>query len=150
MTQPRQFDHERRLIENFFQAMMNDTETEFIKVKYENQAFTMPTTETWAALTIVTAEGNKIDLRENALHRYGGIVIVQVFQKERTGTGAARELAGRVAEIFREQELCDDALECGLIRFRTPAVLTIGLVNGWYQMNVNCPYIRDVNHQLPS
>lgn len=149
MSEPLQFDHERRVIEQHFKTSWDDTPTQDAKVKYENQAWTMPV-EPWVALTIVTTEGRQIDIRENALHRYGGTVIVQVFQKERTGTGEARRLAGRIAEIFRQQTLCDDTLECGRLIFRTPSITTVGLISGWYQLNVVCPFFRDQNHQRPS
>ena len=140
------FDHERRVIEKRFAAQWGST----TKIRWENQPWSEPKADqTWVALTIVTAgEGAQIDLRDKALHRYGGSVIIQVFQKENTGTGAANILVGRAAAIFRRAEICED--DSGLIRFRTPAKTVVGANNGWYQINVSCPYFRDVHHDRPT
>jgi len=142
---PNQFDDERKVLEERFTALwptLGNT-----KIRYENAPWTEPKEdETWVAFNIVTAEGNLIGIAEEALSRYSGIVIIQVFQKERTGTGAANRLAGQAADIFRRLEICQD--QSGLLRFRIPSKVTVGLNNGWFQINVNCPYIRDQRHGL--
>jgi len=145
MTAPNQFDDERKVLETRFSTLwptLGNT-----KVRYENIPWTEPKTEkTWVAFTIVTAEAEQVSLGDSARSRYGGSVIIQVFQKERTGTGDALRLAGQAADIFRRLEICED--ESGLIRFRIPSKVTVGINNGWFQVNVNCPYFRDQNHGL--
>jgi len=145
MVAPNQFDDEREVLETRFRDLwptLGNT-----KVRWENTAWVEPKEdETWVGFSIVTTEGNLIGIAEEALTRYGGLVIIQVFQKERTGTGAANRLAGQAADIFRRLEICLE--QSGLIRFRIPSKVTVGLNNGWFQINVNCPYMRDQHHGL--
>lgn len=145
MSEPNTFEDERKVIEKAFASAWGAT----TKVRFENQAWAEPKDDkTWVALSIVTTDGVQISLQERALHRYGGTVIVQVFQKERTGTSDANKLAGKAAEVFRGRTLCED--DSGLLRFRTPSKLTVGPNNGWYQINVRCPYFRDAHHTRPT
>lgn len=140
-----EFADEQTAIEERFKTLWGATSP----VKWENVNWSEPKAVTaWVALTIVTTEGNQIELRERALHRYGGIVIVQVFQKSNSGTKEARKLAGKVADIFRRASI--QYGESGLLRFRTPAIAPQPPNNGWFQLNVNCPYIRDVYHTRPT
>lgn len=145
-----QFDDERDVIEGHFKSAWGS----LTAVKYENQPWDTPNAKNYVALTLVRGAAadiglaQQVELRQKALHRYGGTVIVQVFQKERTGTGEANKLAGKVAAIFRNQELCKG--DSGLLRFRTPSVVPIGANNGWWQLNVSCPYFRDNYHERPS
>ena len=145
MVAPNQFDDERKVLEKRFKTLwptLGNT-----RIRWENAPWDEPKKDlTWVAFTLVTTDGNLIGIAENALSRYGGLVIIQVFQKERTGTGLANRLAGQVADIFRRLEICED--QSGLLRFRIPSKVTVGLNNGWFQINVNCPYDRDQYHGL--
>ena len=145
MVAPNQFDDERKVLEKRFELLwptLGDT-----RIKWENAPWDEPEDdETWVAFSVVTTDGNLIGIAEEALVRYGGLVIIQVFQKERTGTGKANILAGQAADVYRRLEICED--ESGLLRFRIPSKVTVGLNNGWFQINVNCPYIRDQRHGL--
>lgn len=145
MVASNQFDDERKVIEKRFKALWATLGK--TKIKYENVSWEEPKEDkTWVALTIITADATQVGLGDNALARYGGTVIIQVFQKERTGTGDAQRLAGQAADIFRRLEICED--ESGLLRFRIPSKVPVGLNNGWFQINVNCPYFRDQRHGL--
>jgi len=145
MAERNQFDDERKVLEKRFATLwptLGNT-----RIRFENTPFDEPKDDlTWVAFTIVTAEGTQISLNEEALARYTGVVIIQVFQRERTGTGEALRLAGQAADIFRRLEICED--ESGLLRFRIPSKVTLGVNNGWFQINVNCPYFRDQRHGL--
>lgn len=145
MVAPNQFDDERQVLEDRFNTLwptLGNT-----KIKWENAPWDEPKEDpTWVAFSIQTGPGDQISLGDDARSRYTGTVIIQVFQKERTGTGAANILAGQAADIFRRLEICVD--ESGLLRFRIPSKVTVGLNNGWFQINVICPYIRDQNHGL--
>lgn len=147
MVAPNQFDDERKVLETRFRDLwptLGNTQ-----IKWENVPWNDPdpkTDPTWVAFSHQTTPGNLIGIAETALVRYGGLVIIQVFQKERSGTGAANILAGQAADIFRRLEICAD--ESGLMRFRIPSKVTVGNNNGWFQINVNCPYDRDQRHGL--
>lgn len=138
---PNQFEDERRAIHTLFETAWGST----TKIKWENEAWDYKDAKPYVALTIVTdGVATQASLNDNAIHRYGGTVIVQVFQKERTGTSDALKLSGKVASIFGGGAFCK--ADSGLLRFRTPSLLTVGPNNGWYQINVRCPYFRD-KHQ---
>jgi len=145
MVAPNQFDDERMVLEKRFKtkwALSGKT-----RIKWENASWTEPKKdETWVAFTIVTADAVEVGIGTTNLSRYGGTVIIQVFQKEMTGTGKASILAGQAADIFRRLEICED--QSGLLRFRIPSQVRVGLNNGWFQINVSCPYFRDQRHGL--
>lgn len=69
-------------------------------------------------------------------YRHLGIVVVQIFVEPNSGAKRARSLVDSVCSIFRSKYIDD-------LRFRTPDVNTIGIREGRYQVNVNCPFYRD-------
>lgn len=137
-----QFETERAAVTTLFETAWGSKSA----VKWPNYEFNEAAqVEPWVAFTLLTGEGLQISLGDRALHRYGGLVIIQVFQKELTGTKEQRLFAGKVSEIFIRKELVlpDEAV----ITFRTPFAKDVGLINGWNQINVNCPYIRSAFHE---
>jgi hypothetical protein len=139
-------DNERAVLASAFKTAM-DPVLSADRQRYPNQTFTAPDDGTYVAFTFNSGPGDKIELNNPAsssLHRYSGLVIVQVFQKENTGTSEARQLANTVVNTFRDKEIPLGG-GTGLLRFqRSPEVRTIGVQEGWYQLNVFCPYNRDV------
>jgi hypothetical protein len=112
-----------------------------IPCRYENAPFREMVTA-YCALFIRTGEGNQVTLGSTPqLHRWTGLIIVQIFVPEDTGTQAARGYADAIADVFRRQEFSAGA--SGLIRCRTPRIEPAGTRDGWYQLNVVTPYIRD-------
>jgi len=135
------FQDERRAIEDRFQTLWAAK----TKIRWENIPWEEPKTDPeWVSLSITNGDGEQIELRENALHRFSGTIIVQVFTKEMTGTNRARELANDVATIFRRAEFSKGA--SGTIVTRTTSIRTIGINSGWFQMNAVTPFIRDAFH----
>jgi len=135
------FADERQAIENRFSTLW----TESAKIMYENQQREEPKDDaSWVALFIVDTPGNQIDLRDVALHRQGGIIIVQVFVREGVGTQSARVLVDAVATIFRRATFSVGA--SGTIKCRTTSIESLGVSDGWFQMNASTPFIRDTLH----
>jgi hypothetical protein len=132
------FEAERQVLEGWF----NDHWANACPIRWENLAWQEPIDATWVAFFIRPGQGQQLDIRgEETLTRHDGLVIVQVFQKEKTGTATASRNADRVSDIFRRLRIRDDA--AGTFQFREPYIQRVGEANGVYQINVTCPYRRD-------
>lgn len=133
------FADAQKAVENRFMDRWGSTS----KIRYENQDWPDPKKDPdFVTITLIEATGTKIELRQRALTRYSGLIVLQVFVKEGKGTGRTSEYADKFGDIFRLAEFQED--NSGLIRCRVPDKLPIGTTNGWYQTNVRCTYIRDV------
>lgn len=130
------FDAERQAIETRLEANFVA-----IPIKYENVPF--PETEDpYCAIFVRRGAGNQISLGNSPqLQRWTGIIVVQVFVPADTGTQAAAAYADQIAAVFNRQEFSVSG--SGLIRCRVPQTDTVGVRNGWFQMNVTVPYRRD-------
>ena len=131
------FEAERVLIETTFESAWNQRTA----IRWENVGWEEPKTDNnFVSVAIRSGPGDLISLAyPTGMHRYSGVVIVQVFQRADTGTALARELAGLVADIFRRKEL--SSTDAGKLVFRTPYVTTAQVdAGGWYQLNVACPF----------
>lgn len=137
-----EFEDERATLQGYFNTQWGTTSA----VKWPNQKFDEGAqVAPWIAYTMLSGDGTQVSLGDRALHRHGGLIIIQVFQKELTGTKEQRLLAGKVARIWRRKEF---TLPGGaVITFRTPFPKEVGRTNGWEQLNVYCPYIRSVFHE---
>lgn len=112
-----------------------------IPVRYENAPFKEIQTA-YCALFVRRGEGHQITLGPAPqLNRWAGLIIVQIFVPEDTGTQVVAGYADSIADVFRRQEF--SVTGSGLIRCRVPSIQEVGTRNGWYQMNVTTPYIRD-------
>ena len=112
-----------------------------IPIKFENVAFQEIQTA-YCAIFVRRGEGHLITLGPAPqLQRWAGIIVVQVFVPEDTGTQTIAGYADSIAAVWNRQEFSAGA--SGLIRCRVAKVDTNGTRNGWYQMNVTTPYIRD-------
>ncbi len=142
MIDEAQFENERAAVTTLFKTAWGSTSN----VKWPNWTFDEAgQVQPWVAFTLITGDGLQISLGDKALHRYGGLVIIQVFQKELTGTKEQRLLAGKVSRIFIRKELVLPG--GGVITFRTPFAKDVGVINGWNQINVHCPYKRSAYHE---
>jgi hypothetical protein len=112
-----------------------------IPIRYENAPFQEMATA-YCAVFVRRGAGNQITLGPAPqLNRWAGLIIVQVFVPEDTGTQTIAGYCDSIADVFRRQEFSVGA--SGLIRCRVPNVTTVGTRDGWFQMNVEVPYIRD-------
>jgi len=132
-----------------YEQERDDIETHFLtewttttKIRWDNVKWDNPAEDpSWVALTIITDEADQISLGDNPRYRFPGMVIVQVFVKEGTGTGVVNQLADQVVEAFRLRTL--GTAPTGFVKFQTPWKRREGVKNGWFQMNVFAPYQRD-------
>lgn len=132
------FADERAAIEARFAANWSTT-----RVKYENTQFEQPRTA-WVALFILNGDGRAISIGNDPLHRYAGVISVQVHVPESSGTQTGRAYADTIAAIFRNRQFSNGS--SGTITCRVPSIGIPVVRDGWYQINVTCPYQRDVYH----
>lgn len=142
------FELERLAIGTEFETLWVSGGKARTPIAWENKQFTPPNKAAYVRLTVRNSEGLRLtfgDLDGVADYRYPGIVFVQVFVPEDTGDKDARKLADAAAAIFRSKTLnmMDGVTLKGVIRMRTPRVDVIGARDGYFQMNVMIPYVRD-------
>jgi hypothetical protein len=134
------FALERSAIEGRFSANWSGTSAD--RVRYENVKFTIPTSGSWVSLKIVNGGARVAGISaNNPLNRYQGLIIVDVFVPEDTGTETARGLADSAASIFRNVQFSSGA--SGTITTRVPTITPVGIVEGWYQLSMSVGYHRD-------
>lgn len=109
-------------------------------IRYENVAF-IETNEPYVALYVLDGEGHQISLGTVALRRWVGVIFVQIFVKQDTGSRLAKSYANTIGALFDRAEFSVGV--SGLIRCRVPSIHEVGITNGWYQINVSVPFIRD-------
>lgn len=112
-------------------------------VKYESVPF-KETVAAYVALFIRDGEGNQISLggsTEPVVHRWPGVIIVQVFVPQDSSIRTAREYADGIGAIFHRAQFSSGG--SGVITCRVPSVEMIGVRNGWLQANVTIPFHRD-------
>ena len=110
-------------------------------VKYENVPFVQPNSA-WVSLHLLSGEGNQVSVgTARSLHRYVGVVQVDIYIPEDGGTAQSRTIADVVEAIFRGKQIA--AGSSGTITFRTPFYVSHGIENGWYRATVSTTYQRD-------
>jgi hypothetical protein len=102
-------------------------------IAYENVSFNPPSNSPWIRLFIINGDSGYNTLNS---FRYVGVVTIQVFTPQNGGTNTARKYADTISAIFRGKEFD------GLI-FRASTVKSVGISDGWYQVNVTIPFWRD-------
>ena len=74
------------------------------------------------------------------IHRYPGLLILQVFSPVGEADKPVKLLADALAALFRRAKR---SFTDGSITFRTPAVRDVGESGAFYQVNVTVPFVRD-------
>ena len=106
--------------------------------------FTVPSTA-YLALQIEEFDATQITLGNSAqLHRYFGVITIQVLVPERQGAKAAAGYCDTLDPLFRRAQFSQG--NSGVITCRTPQVRNVGVQGGWYQMNMLISYHRDKQH----
>jgi hypothetical protein len=129
------FEDARNAIESRMAANWSTT-----PIRYENVPF-KETADPYVALFIRDGEGIQASLGQVALRRWPGLIVVQVFVLPDTGTKLAKTYAETIGAIFDRAEFA--VPNGGSITCRIPSIAEVGVTNGWYQVNVTIPFIRD-------
>lgn len=108
----------------------------YTPVAWENVQFDATNLDEWVRFVDQNASGNRAALGNNPLYRYRGIVTVQIFVKPNVGQKRVSDLIDNLTTLFRDQVISG-------VNFGVPHPTKIGIRDGWYQVNVLCPYYRD-------
>jgi len=115
-------------------------------VRWENAPWVQPVAVPWVAFFLRSGAGQQASINTRPLHRFAGVVMVQVFVPEETGEVRAHTLADQIAAVFRTSDGHGAQFTAGTqgqITCRTPYAETVPARDGWFQMNVVVPYIRE-------
>lgn len=136
---------ERAALETRFQALWAASAFATVPVHYDNISTKQPET-TYLMHQIISGDGMQKEIAGEGpvLHRYVGLVQVDVLSPIGAGSASARRIADVVCEIYRRKQLTDAA--GGKITFRTPSTRQVGVISERYRMIVSCPYYRDIRH----
>ncbi len=126
------FDTERQAFESRFDTNWSDT-----SIKWPNVKFTTKEHDEYVAYNNVTDISKEKSMGSDpVLYRYFGDIVIQIFVMPNSGAARALQLAELVSDIWR------GALFSGITMMSTYTV-TVGIVDGWYQLDVISPYYRD-------
>lgn len=135
------FTEERRAIETRFNNSFDNT---LIPVQYDNVSFLKKgsaviqdstDTDEWVRLSILGADSNQIDVGNNRT-RFTGLIIVNVFVRENTGSQSARKIADSLFGVFNGKQF--EGIQCQATSInQTPPN------NGWFQLTMETDYYWD-------
>lgn len=98
--------------------------------------------EKFIRLTITPVSSEQRDVGGNA-DRFEGLITVQVLIKAGLGSNLGRKIADEIYYAFNRANI--DGLQCR----STYIDVFPNTQDGWYQINVNTPYYRDVVFSPP-
>jgi len=129
------FAAERQLIESYVQDYYTDT-----SVKYDNIPFDQPTGEPFISLTILSGTGTNTALGGQRV-RYTGVIQVDIYVPENSGTRAARDIASSLRDLFTNKEITDGSttITCRVASLNRVAKAPAGK----YRISVTIPYTFD-------
>lgn len=106
-------------------------------VAYDNAAFTPPRDTLWARATILPGSRERANAGVPVRYRLPGVLVLQIFDRAELGDGRAIEEVDRLGAVF-------ESVTAGGVVYMTPYLVRVGVDNdGWYQINLNCPWYSD-------
>lgn len=126
------FAQEQIDIETRFAASFTD-----IPVKYPNSDFKATSDQPFCELIIRNTTSLRASVGEDTpLHRAYGVIIANIHVTKGDGAIVARGYADTAAAIFRDVKF--SGITC-----RSPNILDVGDVEGWYVVSMNVAFFRD-------
>lgn len=127
------YEQTRAALESYFSANYLDTD-----VAYENVEFKTSKGTPWVEFRIIDGNESLLSLASegNRMYRRTGLVSVKVFTAENTGTKQARDLADKIAGLFRTKSIS------GAI-FGSPNIARRENKDGWLQTTVTISFYVD-------
>lgn len=122
-----------RLIMSHFMKWEHFNQT---RTARENRNFTPPKTGVWIRVSVVGGINHIASMNDKPCVREVGTLIVQLFDRENTGTAELKRHADSLANHLSCQILGDD----GELELLAPSIINVGNSDGFYQINVSVPY----------
>jgi hypothetical protein len=133
------FDDERRAIEARFSANYSSTQ-----IKFDNLEFSPPANASWVALSILNGDPITASIgttgNSSRLTRFSGIVQIDIYTPEGSGTKSSRDLADVISAIFNQVQF--SAGLSGTIQCRVPSYTELGIDDGWFHAVMSVAYER--------
>ena len=132
------FESEIRTLESKFDQQWSET-----PVKYPNISLDVSSLSEWVSMIILNDEGRIAQIGSSSnLYRYYGFIVNQVFVRPNTGSRRAFDLADLIATLWRINTISN-------ITILQPVLDTIGVRDGWFQINISHEYRRN-EYKTPS
>lgn len=105
-------------------------------IKWPNVKLDTSVLDEWVCFNNVPDESKLAQSGDTInVNRYFGIVVIQIFVSPNIGLLRAKILSDHIADIWRTNQFSG-------ITFETPEIVEVGILDGWYQLNVNNEYSR--------
>lgn len=126
------FEQERQDIETRFATLWTETPIKWSNVHFETDAL-----DEFVSLTIVNND-SMLAVHGNVLnmYRYYDLLSIQIFVRPNVGSRRAYSLADDISNIWRTGSV-------DFIHFFSPSLIEMGVVEGWFQLNLIIPFIRN-------
>lgn len=98
-----------------------------------NRNFIPPKVGVWIRPTILGGVNSIACIADKPCIREVGTLIIQLFDRENTGTAELKKYADSLAQYLGCQLL-------GQLELLAPSVIHVGITDGFYQINVSIPY----------
>jgi len=107
------------------------------KIAWDNVEFKTPNDgSSWIRVSIQNNISNYNSFGNTRLTRRRGIVFIQIFTKEGTGTAESSQVIDNAVNVFETKLL-------GGVSFFSPDVKEINVNNGWCQVNISVEFWFD-------
>lgn len=116
-----------------------------IKVKYDNflrvvdkngTEWDQPQDEIWAKVEVHEADSRQVALGNQKGFRTAGVMLARLYGPLGLGDKTLRVLADKIVSNFR-------CVTENSIVWRSPSIRIFGRIEGWWMVNVSCPWYRD-------
>lgn len=124
-------------LRQYSEQRMADNWAETAPVAYENVQFEKPAGSPFVNFSVINGEGFTagLDIGSVPVVRDTGMVSLQVFVPEGTGTKTSRELIDAFVAIFEHKRF-------NAITTYSANITPVGVRDGWHQTNVTVPLRR--------
>lgn len=102
----------------------------------DNVNFKPPKKGVWGRVTVLGGINHINSVSDEPCVREVGTLIVQLFDRENTGTAEIKRHADSLSNHLSCQILGDD----GELELLAPSIINVGNSDGFYQINVSVPY----------
>jgi hypothetical protein len=131
------FADERTAIESRLQAGFST-----YPVKYDNTDFKPPRNSPWVSLIILNGSALNASIgTTRRVQRHSGIIQLDVYTPEASGTKDARTIADELDTLFNNVQFSSG--NSGTITTYAPFLTNLGIDEGWYHTVLSVGYQRD-------
>lgn len=125
-------EQERQVLESRFAS--NWTET---SIKWNNVHFDVSGVTEFVTITLIPYDSEQAQIGNfQDLYRYYSIISTQIFTLPNIGSKRAYDLADLASDIWRTNSI-------GFLTIESPELIEMGVVEGWFQLNLLHPYYRN-------